>query len=102
MTDFFVVWKVTCLRHKDQDFGDTDKKRTFLVIDDGGDPNFYCQVCYAERNHLPPTKDWIEMINVKDPKYASTRTFDHYTELVGRVTYEDLEKLAKKDPRGWR
>ena len=83
MSDFFVVWKVTCLK--------ANEDRTFIVIDDGSDPDFYCEKCYAEGNHLPPDKERAE----------SVKRWEHYKELVGRVTFDELEKLALKDKRGW-
>lgn len=87
MSDFFVVWKVTCLTPRDG-----GKNVNFLVVDMGDDPNFDCEGCSAEGNHLPPNKEFAE----------SAKRWGHYKELVGRVTFDQLEKLALKDKRGWR
>jgi len=46
---FIVVWEVTCLASKDM-----VKENKFLVIDNGNDPNFECECCSANGNHLPP------------------------------------------------
>ena len=86
MSDFFVVWKVTCLKPRDG-----EKDNSFLVVDIGDDPDFYCDKCSAEANHMPPEKQYTE----------SVKRWGHYKELVGRVTFNQLEKLALKDKRGW-
>jgi len=87
---FVVVWEVTCLASKDM-----VKENKFLVIDNGNDPNFECECCSANGNHLPPEYSSVEI------QTERIKRWQHYRTLVGRIYLSDLKELAKKDARGW-
>ena len=82
--EFIVIHEVECLEI-DEICGRLDTE-PFIVIDEDGDPNFFCLVCDGEWNHLP------------SKGYNDT----HIRKVIGRVYFKDLIRLAKQDPRGWR
>lgn len=81
-----MLWEVTCHNPTREDHA------KFLVIDMGNDPNFQCEGCDAESNHLPPEEKYEK----------SVKRWGHHITLIGRLYEEDLRSLAKKDQRGWR
>jgi len=89
-----VVWEVTCLKPTG------DRRAKFLVIDTGDDPNFQCEGCGVEGNHLPPELP-VEIDKWTDMQAERVKRWNHYMILVGRVYLKDLKELALKDKRGW-
>ena len=89
---FMIVWNVTCLTSTKKLDGVT---KTFLIVDDDGDPRFECPICGCNSNHLPPTKE-------DDKPNMRINRWMHYKEVVGRVQNSDLIELASKDKRGWK
>ena len=87
---FVVVWEVTCLASKDM-----IRENKFLVIDHGNDPNFECECCSSNSNHLPPEYSSAEI------QTERIKRWQHYRILVGRISLNNLKELAKKDARGW-
>lgn len=117
-----IVWECTCSKeHLEFDY---EPEKKFIIIDEDGDPSFYCDICGAEGNHLPITTDktespcWrckgtgkAERFNyLKDRREkmkcvtcdgTGIQKYDHRKRVIGRVSKEDLIKLASQDPRGW-
>jgi hypothetical protein len=112
---FYVVWEITC--NKPPNNGEP---RMFIVVDDGGDPDFQCSVCGASGNHLPMVTDVAESECWRCKGKGTRKSYDnsevqcpscegtgihkntHTRKLVGRAYEKDIIKLAKKDPQGWR
>jgi len=57
------------------------------MVDETGDPRFYCGICEQEHNHTYMNSTW-------------TRNDDqHYTKLIRKITISELLKCIKEEKK---
>jgi hypothetical protein len=73
------VWKITCSKEE------YEEPRVTYQLDVGNDPQFYCDICGQEHNHIRGRGDE-----------------KHKNEIVGYFCVEDILKdTTMKIPKGW-
>jgi len=75
--------EVTCFRVEDW-----EKPQISHIIDDSGDPNFYCANCYEEHNHTHYGK-------VGEYKNQGDK---HKVRLLGSITIQNLRLIVLTEP----